>query len=134
MISNPRPKSVTWLAFGVLIFLVINIIRIYMSFRIPALQISVPVWYFTITGVLWGMIGIALSLGLFFADPRAPQLTRWLSLVFLAWYWLDRILFVKTDYVRGSTPAAIGTTLLSIIIIFWVLKRPGAEIYFKETS
>lgn len=101
-----------------------------MSLRIPALQISVPVWYFTITGLLWGVIGIGLSLGLFFGDPRAPKLTKWLSLVFIAWYWLDRFLFVKTDYVRGSTPAAIGTTLLGIIIIFWVLQRPGAETYF----
>lgn len=105
-----------------------------MSLRIPALELSVPVWYFTITGVLWGVLGIGLSQGLFFGDPRAAQLTRWLSLVFLAWYWLDRILFVKTDYVRGSTPAAIGTTLLGIIIIFWILQRPDAETYFKETS
>ena len=84
--------------------------------------------------MLWGVIGIGLSLGLFFGNPRTPKLTRWFTLIFLAWYWLDRIMFVKTDYVRGSTPAAIGTTLLGIIIIFWVLRRPGAETYFKETS
>jgi hypothetical protein len=118
----------------VLIFSVINIVRIFASLEVPSLDLSVPTWYFSITGALWGGIGLALSIGLYTGRRWASILTRWLSLVYVAWYWLDRLLFVKTDYARGSTVATIGASILGLSVILWTLLRPKAVIFFKETS
>jgi hypothetical protein len=101
---------------------------------------SVPVWYFTLTGALWGAIGLGLAIGLYLGRRWASVLTRWLSLVFVAWYWIDRYLFVKTDFARGSTVAAIVASIVCLIAIFWILLSSKAALYFdtksliKETS
>lgn len=95
---------------------------------------SVPAWYFTLTGVLWGTIGLGLAIGLYNGRSWASILTRWFSLVFVAWYWLDRFLFVKTDFARGSTPAAIAASTICLIAIFGILLRPNVASYFDTNS
>jgi hypothetical protein len=129
-----RPRSVTWLAWAVLIFSALGIIRFFASFQIPAIELSVPTWYFTLTGALWGGIGLGLSIGLFLGRSWAAKLTRWLSVVYVLWYWLDRLLFVKTEYARGSTGAALGATMIGLSLVFWVLHRSQAASFFKETA
>lgn len=95
---------------------------------------SVPVWYFSVTGVLWGTIGLVLTIGLYVGRPWASVLTRWLSLAFVLWYWLDRLLFVNTDFARGSTVSAIAVSIIFVIMIFWILLRPGAKSFFQSSS
>lgn len=117
-----------------LIFSALSFIRFFASFQVPAIELSVPTWYFTLTGALWGGIGLGLSLGLFAGQIWATILTRWLSVVYVLWYWLDRLLFVKTEYARGSTGAAIGATVIGLSLVFWVLRRSQAVSFFKETA
>ena len=100
----------------------------------PALELNVPIWYFTSTGALWSGICLALSIGLYTGRHWASKLTSWLSIVYVAWYWLDRILFVKTDYARGSSSAAIGTTILGLGLVLWTVLRSHDAAYFQETS
>ncbi len=117
-----------------LIISAVNIVRFFASFQIPALELNVPIWYFTLTGALWSGVCLALSIGLYTGRQWASKLTSWLSFVYVAWYWLDRILFVKTDYARGSTIAAIGTTILGLGFVLWTVLRSNAASYFQETS
>jgi hypothetical protein len=118
----------------VLIFSALGFIRFFASFQVPAIELSVPTWYFTLTGALWGGTGLGLSLGLFAGQSWAAKLTRWLSVAYVLWYWLDRLFFVKTEYARGTTVAALGATIIGLGLVYWILLRSQAASFFKETA
>jgi hypothetical protein len=105
-----------------------------MSFNIPDLPVDIPRWYFSLTGILWGTSGLILSYGLFRRLAWAPPFLNWGSLCFIVWYWIDRILFVRSDYSRASWPAAAFFSALAILITFWVFKHPEIQAVFQEND
>ncbi|NIM93114.1 MAG: hypothetical protein GTO18_05315 [Anaerolineales bacterium] len=133
MKSKSRPRSVTWLAVGVLIFSAVFIIRMAVSLTLPDLPLAVPKWYLTLTGLIWGIAGLVGAYGLYSGRSWAPWYLRIGSLVFVIWYWADRMFLVQSEYERGSLLAAAFVTIAGLIIIFWILSRPGSRMYFQET-
>jgi hypothetical protein len=131
--KNP-PRIVTWLAVGVLITSIIFIIRLIMSYQIPDLPTKIPAWYLSLTGFFWGSSGLILSYGLFRKLSWALRVFYWESLIFVVWYWADRILFVRSEYGQASWPASLFITLIALSLIFWIVRRPDVRATFQEKS
>jgi hypothetical protein len=132
--SNSRPRIVTWLASGVLILSILFIVRFFLSFQIPDLPLTTPQWYFSLTGFAWGLFGLILSYGLFQTFPWAFHTFFWGSLSFMVWYWIDRLLFARSDYSQVSWPASAILTVLSLGFLLWVQRRADIKAVFKEND
>jgi hypothetical protein len=132
--SRIRPRIVTWLAFGVLIFSILFLIRLALSLRLPDLPTSIPQWYLPLTGISWGMVGLITSFGLFLGYSWAPKLLRLGSLCFVGWYWIDRFVFVRSDYGRSIWPAAAMLSGMTLLLIFVSLNLADVKAFFQEKT
>jgi hypothetical protein len=74
-----------------------------------------------------------MTIGLFRGLPWAPRFTRLGAWLFAAWYWLDRLLFVHTEYARASRPATAALTLAAVGFTLWALSRPHVRRYFGRS-
>jgi hypothetical protein len=132
--SNSRPRIVTWLAFAVLTFSTLFVIRFFTSFHMPDLTVTVPEWYFSLTGFVWGLSGLILSYGLYRTHPWALRMLKWGSLLFAVWYWIDWFVFVRSDYIRGRWPASLVLTIFVLGTIFLIQRRIDVQAAFQENN
>ena len=132
MKSPKRPRLLFWFSLGVVGFALSYLIRLVLSFVQPDLPLSVPPWYLPLTGAVWFAAGSAVAYGLFRGLSWAPGLTRWGSVIYAVWYWLDRIFLAVSDYLRLTWPLALFITLLAVVCIFWIFSRPAIRGYFVE--
>lgn len=130
-----RPFLVTLLAVVVLSITIINLVRFVNTLRLwnflasfPG--ISPPV--LAITGLFWVIIGTLLFWGLWTGKSSTPQATRVLTVVYLGYQWLERILSVRAGNDLENWPFAVSMTLIVLIFIFWTLSRSGAKTFFGE--
>jgi len=129
--SKSHPRIITWLAFGTFTFSILFITRFFLSFDIPDLPIQVPPWYLSLTGFIWGLVGLVLSFALFRTFPWALHLLRWGSLCFVGWYWIDRLLFARSDYSRVTWPASIILTIIYLAGLYWFQRNPDVQMAFQ---
>ena len=134
MRSRRRPRYVTWLSLGVLIFSGCYLARLVLGLDLPDIPLNIPLWYLPLTGAVWGGMGITAAYGLFRGHTWAPALTRWGTLAFELWYWSDRLFLARSHYLDITWPAALAITLLTILTLFWLLSRPAARHFFGESS
>lgn len=130
----PRPTVVTWLAAGVLTFAAFYLARLVLSRGLPDLPLSVPDWYLPLTGGVWGGLGLALGIGLWRGSRRAYRALFRAAPAYLGWYWMDRLLFVQTDFSRRSLPAGLLLSVVGLLVLYLALTRPSARAYFTETT
>jgi hypothetical protein len=105
-----------------------------LSFHVPDLPLSVPQWYFHLTGFVWGVTGLVLSYGLFRTLPWALRMLSWASLLFVVWYWIDWLLFTRSEYGRGSWPASLMLTIIVLGLLFWIQRRIDVRTAFQENK
>lgn len=132
--SSRRPSSVTWLAVGVLILSAIYFTRLILALGLPSLPLLVPSWYLPLTGAVWGIVCLLAGVGLLTRQAWASPLSRWASLLFVAWTIVDRLAFARSDYATGTRALSIGAALVGAGLIWWIIKRPQAKKYFGEDS
>ena len=134
MKSSQRPRYVTWLSLGVLIFSGSYLARLVLGLDLPDIPLNVPHWYLPLTGAVWGGMGIAAAYGLFRGHSWAPALARWGALAFALWYWSDRLFLARSHYLDITWPVALAVTLLMVTLLFWLLSRSAAGHFFGESS
>lgn len=127
-----RPPFVTWLTMGVLTLAAVYLTRLGASFSAPALPLTVPLVYLSLTGGLWGGLGLVAAFGLWTGRSWAPAWTRWTAAAFAAWYWADRLVWVPSEFSRHTRPLAAATTVLALALVGWGLSRPGIRRFFQE--
>ena len=136
MSGRKRPFGVTILALGVLTVTIFFWLRFYQAVRVEAfiafLSPSVSPAYLMLTGLVFGLAGIPVTLGLWFGKPWTPAAVRRLAAALAAYYWLDFLFFVVSDASRGSWPFAAGTTVLVLGWVYWILSRPRAALFFQN--
>jgi len=132
--SNHRPGLLTVLCLVLLAFSVIHFAGLVASFRLPELSLPFPDWYLLLRNGLWGLSGLIAAGGLFFSRSWAPSFTQWAGLAFVLWYWCDRLLLARSDYAKRSWPAAVVVTLLAVLWLLWILKRPSIQDFFREST
>lgn len=133
MPSSRRPRLVTWLGVGVLILSALYLGRLILGLRLPDLPYTAPRWYIALSGGIWGALTLGTGVALLAGRPWASPAARLEAILFAAWYWADRLLFVHTEYARRSWPAAAALTLAGLGFTFWVLTRPHARRYFGRS-
>lgn len=100
----------------------------------PDLPLSVPRWYPSVTGAVWGLAFLVSVLGLWTGRGWAPGLARGAGLLFVVWYWIDRLAFVRSDYAWHSIPFSAGATALCVAGLFWTLGRRSTREFYQETK
>ena len=130
--SPARPGGVTSLGCGGLILAAVFLARTALSLSLPALPLTVPPAYLTLTGALWGSVGLLAGLGLLAGRPWAYRGAAVLTPAFVIWYWADRLLLVRTDYASRTWPAAALASLLLLGLVASVLTRPSTRRYFRR--
>ncbi len=89
--------------------------------------------YLVVAGGTWGVAGLVMGLGLLRGSRWAPAFTRAATLALAAWYWADRLLLARSDYLQRSWPAAAALTAVLVGAAAWIPGRPAARAYFGET-
>ena len=134
MPSKKRPRIVTWLAVGVLILAALQFARLALGLGLPALPLSIPRWYIPLLSAVWGLSAALAAYGLLRGHSWAYTLTCWGSVALAAWYWLDRLWLVRSDYARRTWPIGLVFTLIALGAVFWALSRPVTRKFFREDS
>ena len=79
--------------------------------------------YLTITG---GLIGLFFSLADFmylFKIRFAPQYSRYLSILFLVWFWVDRIWFSTREAFFNQLEVSVIITLVTLFWSFILIRK-----------
>lgn len=133
-----RPKSVTWLAIGVLTLAVLHFSRLVNTITkwdyYATLPLSVPLIFFVVSGLIWGLAALYLGFGLWRGKNWALRFTNYGAIAFTLYYWVDR-LFLSSDPLRNTNLRfSLGATVSLLAIIYWILSRPKAQLFFGETN
>jgi hypothetical protein len=129
-----RPRFVTWLTVGVLILAAAYLTRFGASLSAPDLGLAVPRAYLSGTGAVWGALGLGLGYGLWSGRRWAPLLLRAAGLTFLAWYWVDRLALVQSEFSRHTRLWAAAATVLVLAVVVWGIRRPDVRRFFQESQ
>jgi hypothetical protein len=130
--SRRRPTAVTWLSLGLLALGLVYLMRMAGGLTAPDLPLSVPRWYLPLTGAVWG-IGWSVCAAACFTGRRwAPRMITVIGVAFLAWYWLDRLAFVRSEYAVRTMPFSMGLTALGTVLVIAVLRQPAVRGYFRK--
>lgn len=131
--TRRRPASVTILALIVLMIAVLNLVRFLTAIRqfgllVKILSIS-PV-YLALTGLVWGVLGVLLFLGLWKGFNWAYRFGRLGIILYVSYFWIDRILVRSSPERWTNLPCLAGITVGFLAGMFWVTSRSGVKTYF----
>lgn len=87
--------------------------------------------YLAVYGAVCGLIGMASAITLWLRWYWAPQLTYLTALIYVSWYWLDRLLLTRSVASQANYPFAVGVTILGLGCIFVILALPRQRWYFS---
>ena len=93
---------------------------------------ALPVFYLVVSGLIWGLTGAVLVWGLFLGRPWAPRLMKISAPLYVAAYWLDRLLVADRSAIASRWPFALGLTLFLLGFTFWVLSRPKVQFFYRK--
>jgi hypothetical protein len=130
--TKVRPRLVTCLSLVVLTFSVVQFASVLAWLRLVPLELTLPVWYLPARSFIWGLIGVAAAVGLFFGWSRSLLFTRWSTVVYLIWYWADRLVLRNSTTARQTLWLYGSLQFLASVLILWVLGRRGTRAYFEE--
>ena len=129
---HSRPLSVTMLTFGVLTLAGLNLVRFIAACQqreFLANLLPVSPLYLALSGLVWAVIGLVLAYGLWTGKPIAVGGTLVAALAYTLYYWFDRSL-LAADAPAANWPFAVLINLCLLVMVFWILFRPKARIFF----
>jgi len=141
--KTPRPRGVTLLALGVLTIASLNLLRWVLAVRdwsfLSEWSGASPL-YLLLTGLVWTVIGWPVWAGLWWGKPWAPGWLMRLAGAYSIYFWLERLfLYDRPASVPAFQPLLpgnwgflVGLNLVSLVIVFWVLRHKKAKAYFTN--
>lgn len=133
MPSNLRPWLVTWLSLGVLIFAIAHLAALSVTSGLSQVQLNVSPFYLYGKTLVWAGAGLIAAVGLFAGRRWAPAWTKWLALVYAAWYWVDRLAFTASSQALKSWKLSALLMGLIVVLIWWLLSRSHVLRFFRST-
>ena len=133
--KSRRPFSVTLIVCLVLIVTIAAWARLWLSiseWNFLSELLSFSPAYLSVTGSLWGLVGLPLIWGLWRGKSWAPGFIRLAVLVFSLYYWADRVILSGYANRNANWPFALAINLIVGIWIFWVLTRPKTKNFFGD--
>jgi hypothetical protein len=103
-----------------------------LGLALPDLPLTVPVWYIPLSGAVWGIGSLVVALGLLLGRAWAQRAVRWGTLLFVAWFWIDRLFLVVSDFALRTRAFSLAVSVVTAIIVFWVMSMRKVRRYFRE--
>jgi hypothetical protein len=119
------------LSIGVLFFSAVQFAGLTAGLALPDISLSVPVWYLLVKNGLWAVTSLVAGLGMFLGYAWALPLLRWTSVIINVWFWLDRVVLVRSASIREAWLLPVVFTLITLCGLFWLLGRESAKRYFN---
>lgn len=132
--DHKRPKSVTLLAFFVLIIAMINLIRIVQvikQWQFLTIVLSHAPIYQLLSGIAWFLCGSALFWSIWRGRSDAPLFITLGGGFYSIYYWIDRFALSATPFDSNWLFILIINGLILIVII-WSLTRRNTKTFFGE--
>jgi hypothetical protein len=133
---TPRPTSVTLLALGVISIAIFNLIGFYQVLVTSDFLSSILPYSLGLHGLIKLLIGVGgmiISWGLWIGRSWAPKLTLLACLVYVIYFWFDRLFLQNFGGRTANIAFLVGITIISILLVFWVLANPRVKNYFGVT-
>jgi hypothetical protein len=131
-----RPFAVSILVVLVLFFTTINGVRSYSAINSWELIIDlVPrnlLIYIIASGFIWGVVGLLLSVGIFFRKKWSLIIMRIAVPLYLLYFWIDRLFIAEHDYIYARWQFYLGLTVLILVFYFWILRREKTKKYLNK--
>jgi hypothetical protein len=131
--KQPRPIRVTILAILVLIFALLNMLRLGESiyFWKTLLEYGTQPLYLALSGFIWAIVGLLLVWGVWMGGRWAWLSTVIGAVVYAAWYWLDR-LFLQQPHTNGIF--SLISTVVMLLFVYLILFSSRARHYFQKET
>ena len=124
----PRPRSVTFLALLVLFIAAFNMIGLASGVRrytvLSRLPLSLPPAVSIGGSAIWAAVFGLLVFGLWRLKPWARWGTLAAVTVYLAQFWIERLVFGQSDYIRVTTWFYVGLDAVILLLVCGNLLRP----------
>ena len=132
----PRPRSVTLLALLVLCIAAFNALGLVSGVRrytvLSRLPLSLPPAVPIVSAAFWAAAFGLLAIGLW----RLKRWARWGTLaavtLYLAQFWIERVLFGQSDYIRMTTWFYVGLDTVALVFVWGSLLRPKVRQSFSD--
>ena len=135
MNQTNRPFSVTLLALGVLCVTVLNAVRsgtAVLNWNLLSSFVPSPSpFYIFLTGLVWTLVGLLIYVGLWLGHPWARRWTVLVTIMYVIYYWFDRLVF-QNAVPRTNWPFALLVTLLWLIFTAGTLLLPASRKFFAK--
>jgi hypothetical protein len=132
----PRPRTVTLLAGWVLCIAALNALGVISGIRrytvLSKLPLSLPPAVPIISSAIWTAVFILLPFGLWRLKRWARSGTLAAMTLYLAQFWIERLVFGQTDYIRVTTWYYVGLDAVILLIVWIGLLRPKVRKAFSE--
>lgn len=123
----PRPRSVTLLALWMLGLGAFHLLGAVSGIQrytyLSGARLSLPPVYLILSSVVWGVVFLALAVGLGWLKNWGRVGTLVAFPLYLAQGWLDRLAFSRSDYAEVTIPWAVLWSLVSLALVCGVLFR-----------
>jgi hypothetical protein len=117
----------------VLIFAIAHLAALVVADGLQQVDLSVPPAYLVGKTLVWSAAGLVSAIGLFTGRRWAPAWTKWLALIYILWYWVDRVALAASDQaIHGWGLSAMALGLI-VILIWWSLSRSDILRFFRST-
>ena len=132
----PRPRTVTLLAWWVLCIAAFNALGVISGIRrytvLSQLPLTLPPAVPIVSSAIWTAVFSLLALGLW----RLKRWARWGTLaamtLYLAQFWIERLVFGQTDYIRMTIWYYVGLDAVILLFVWGGLLRPKVRKAFSE--
>lgn len=132
----PRPRSVTFLAFLVFCIAAISVLGLASGIRrytiLSRLPLSLPPAVSIAGNAIWAAVFGLLVLGLWRLKPWARWGTLAAVTIYLAQYWIERLVFGQSDYIRVTTWFYVGLDAVILVLVWGSLLRPKVRRAFSS--
>ena len=120
--GKKRPTTLKLLCAFVLLFVILNIIRIGGALDqwqvLMAMGPAVLPLYQVISGTIWAVMGLAAIIGLWIRRQWSFWLTCISGMLFTIWYWLERILLAGSPDANSNLLFSAILTCVILIIFY----------------
>lgn len=127
-----RPWVVTFISLLVLTFSIVQFAGLSIWFRLPELELTVPRWYLPGRSLALGAGALVGAVGLFIGKNWSARYLRVLSVVYLLWFWADRLLIRSSPISRQALPFYGTLVSLGTLLLLWLLGWERVKAYVEE--
>jgi hypothetical protein len=127
--TTHRPASVTFMALGVLMIAVINLMRAgeaLTGWRLWTGLLPIPPVYLLGSGVFWAAVCLPLAWGLWQGHAWAGRFTPLAAWAYSLYYWLD-LAFLKQGAEKNNLIFLIAANIILLTAMHWVLWKSRAR-------